>query len=103
MLNICFKASEVLHQLVCVERYQPDICALTPFCLPRQLKGDSWHQHEGEESTLGAVALSGPGGGAPEGGEEVCHCTQWWTIDRERWRFPDSLRQTVSTCCLTLL
>lgn len=63
--------------------------------LPRQLKGDSWHQDEGEEYTLGAVVLSGPGEGVPEGAEEVYHCTLLWTIDHEHWRFLDSLRQTV--------
>lgn len=89
------------QQLLSVSRYQPDVCAPFDFfpslflILPRQLKGDSWHQDEAGGSTLGAVVLSGPGEGAPEGGEEVCHIMQLWTIDHEHWRFLVSLRRTV--------
>lgn len=51
--------------------------------LPRQPKGDSWHQDEAGGAILAAVVLSGPGEGAPEGGDGVCHFTQSWTIVRE--------------------
>lgn len=69
----------------------------------RQLKEGSCHLDEAVEPLLGVTVLLGPGEGALEGEEEVCQCTQSWTIGHERSRFLVLLRRSELTCCHTLL